>query len=186
MRNVTRQEIDRVLTYPALIEALSEAFAGAGESPARHHHEIGHGGETHATHLLMPAWTEQVPGRGGFLGTKIVNIFPTNRELGLPSVLGVYVLQSGETGAPLAVMDGTRLTHWRTAAASGLAARFLARPDAHRLLIVGAGALAPCLLRSSSQRQADHACDLVEPPSGRCRSLGREPRPEGHYAASGG
>jgi ornithine cyclodeaminase len=42
------------------------------------------------------------------------------------------------------------LTHWRTAAASALAARFLARDDARRLLIVGSGALAPFLLRAHS------------------------------------
>lgn len=167
MRNVTRQDVDRILTFPALIEALHEAFAGGGESPARHHHEIGTGPTNHATHLLMPAWTTGVPGRGGFLGTKIVNIFPDNRSLGLPSVFGVYVLQSGETGAPLAVIDGTRLTHWRTAAASGLAARFLARPDARRLLIVGAGALAPFLLRAHrSVRPIDHVTLWNHRPAG--------------------
>lgn len=147
MRNVSPEDIDRVLTFAALIDALQDAFAGPGESPPRHHHEIGSGLASHATHLLMPAWTSGVPGQG-FLGTKIVNIFPENRALGLPSVLGVYVLQSGKTGAPLAVIDGTRLTHWRTAAASGLAAGFLARPDSRRLLMVGAGALAPFLIRA--------------------------------------
>jgi ornithine cyclodeaminase/alanine dehydrogenase-like protein (mu-crystallin family) len=51
------------------------------------------------------------------------------------------------------VLDGTRLTQWRTAAASALAARYLARADASQLLIVGAGALAPYLLRAhASQR----------------------------------
>ena len=61
---------------------------------------------------------------------------------------GLYVLQSGRTGETLAAIDGTRLTHWRTAAASALAARHLARADAKRLLIVGAGALAPFLARA--------------------------------------
>ncbi len=93
---------------------------------------------------------------GAYLGTKIVDVFPGNARLGLPAVMGVYVLQSGETGAPLAVIDGTRLTHRRTAAVSALAADLLARPDASRLLIVGAGALAPHLARA-------HAA--VRPPS---------------------
>ena len=105
----------------------------------------------------MPACTADAPGSGAFLGTKIVNVFPGNAAHGLPAVLGVYVLQSGETGAPLAVMDGTRLTHWRTAAASALAARFLARADASRLLMVGAGALAPFLVRAhASVRKLRH------------------------------
>jgi ornithine cyclodeaminase len=58
------------------------------------------------------------------------------------------MLLSGETGEPLAVMDGRVLTAWRTAAASALAARHLAREDAAHLVMVGAGALAPHLVRA--------------------------------------
>ena len=59
----------------------------------------------------------------------------------------------GATGAPLAALDGARLTLWRTAAASALAARFLAREDCARMVMVGAGALAPFLIRAHlSQR----------------------------------
>ena len=59
----------------------------------------------------------------------------------------------GATGEPLAALDGTRLTLWRTAAASALAARHLAREDASRMVMVGAGALAPFLIRAHlSQR----------------------------------
>jgi ornithine cyclodeaminase/alanine dehydrogenase-like protein (mu-crystallin family) len=105
-------------------------------------------GAATATHLLMPAWTTTETPGGAWLGTKIVNVFPDNGRRGLPAVLGLYVLQSGETGEALAAMDGARLTHWRTAAASALAARFLARGDARRLLMVGSGALAPFLVRA--------------------------------------
>lgn len=152
MRVVTAAEIDALLTFPALVDALHEAFAGDIVTPARQHHEIGHG-EGHATLLLMPAWSGGAPGKGAFLGTKIVNVFPGNGAIGLPSVLGTYILMSGETGAPLAALDGTRLTYWRTAAASALAGRFLARADAANLTLVGAGALAPFLARAhASQR----------------------------------
>src|SRR5262249_56162734 len=54
----------------------------------------------------------------------------------------------GETGEPLAMLDGRALTAWRTAAASALAARYLARADASHLLMVGAGALARHLVRA--------------------------------------
>ncbi|MGL5138103.1 MAG: ornithine cyclodeaminase family protein [Beijerinckiaceae bacterium] len=146
MRVVSAAEIDRVLTFPALIEALSEAFRGDITAPVRHHHAIDRAPGATATHLIMPAWTN---GRApNFLGTKIVNVFPDNGNLGQPSIAGVYVLMSGDTGEPLAVMDGARLTAWRTAAASALAARFLARTDASRMVMVGAGALAPCLIRA--------------------------------------
>jgi ornithine cyclodeaminase len=63
-------------------------------------------------------------------------------------VFGIYLLMSAESGETVAVMDATRLTAWRTAGASALASRFLSRPDASRLLVVGAGALAPFLVRA--------------------------------------
>jgi ornithine cyclodeaminase len=79
---------------------------------------------------------------------KAVTVFPDNAALGKPAVLGTYLLLSAQTGETLAVMDATRLTAWRTAAASALASRHLSRPDAARLLMVGAGALAPFLVRA--------------------------------------
>jgi len=148
MRWVSAAEIDEALDFPALIDALAQAFSGGFTAPKRHHHAIERAGAATATHLLMPAWTTQDAQGGAWLGTKIVNVFPDNGRRGLPAVLGLYILQSGSTGEPLAAMDGARLTHWRTAAASALAARFLARGDARRLLMVGAGALAPFLVRA--------------------------------------
>ena len=126
MRVVTAAEIDRVLTYPALVEALGEAFRGDITVPVRHHHTIPQAG-TDATLLLMPAWNTAGE---RFLGCKIVTVFPDNATRGRPSVHGTYLLLSGETGEPLAMMDGRTLTAWRTAAASALAARYLAREDA--------------------------------------------------------
>ena len=144
MKLISAADIDRILDYPALVEALHRAFAGEYVVPVRHHHEI----SDSATHLIMPAWTGGAPAPGAYLGTKLVNVFRANAQLGLPSIAGTYVLQSGETGVPLCMMDGTRLTAHRTAAVSALAAGFLARQDAHHLLMIGAGALAPCLIRA--------------------------------------
>jgi ornithine cyclodeaminase len=93
----------------------------------------------------MPAWTNAGE---RFIGHKLVNVFPENPKAGKPSVLGSYVLMSGDTGEPLALIDGAALTLWRTAAASALAARCLARDDASHLLMIGAGALAPHLVRA--------------------------------------
>jgi ornithine cyclodeaminase len=100
----------------------------------------------------MPAWTGPATA-DGYLGVKVVSVFPDNGVKNLPSVLGAYLLMDGATGEPRAVLDGTRLTVWRTAAASALAARFLARPDAARMAMVGSGSLAPFLIRAHmSQR----------------------------------
>jgi ornithine cyclodeaminase len=154
MRFFSAQDIDAALDFPSVVEALSEAMRGGFIAPTRHHHEIERAGEPAATHLLMPAWTESASRAGLYLGVKIVNVFPGNSTRGLPAVSGLYVLQSGRTGETLATLDGTRLTLWRTAAASALAARHLARHDAERLLIVGAGALAPYLARAHTSERA--------------------------------
>jgi ornithine cyclodeaminase len=115
--------------------------------PLRHHHPIARPG-AEAMVLLMPAWTGGEGSGQSFLGCKIVTVFPDNAKLERPSIYGSYMLMSGETGEPLAVMDGTTLTAWRTACASALAASYLAREDAAHLVMIGAGALAPHLVRA--------------------------------------
>jgi alanine dehydrogenase len=127
--------------WPALVEALREAFRAGCVLPPRHHHGFEVPGEREATLLLMPAWRE-----GATLGVKIVNIVPGNDARGLPAVSGVYLLFSATTGQPLALIDGAELTARRTAAASALAADFLARPDSRRMVMVGTGRLAPELV----------------------------------------
>ncbi len=144
MRVIDAAAIDGALTFPVLIDALEAAFHGGVIAPTRHHHRIARP-DADATLLLMPAWTESAEA-GGCLGVKIVTVFPGNAARSLPSIAGIYVLSDGATGAPLAVLDGARLTLWRTAAASALASRAMARPDASRMLMVGAGALAGFLV----------------------------------------
>ena len=141
MRVVDAAAIDRVLAYPDLIAALAQAFRAGVSAPPRHHHTIPRP-DGDATLLLMPAWHDH----GGHAGVKVVSVFPGNTARAKASVLGSYLLLSGETGEPLAVLDGRVLTLWRTAAASALAATYLARRDARRLVMVGAGALAPRLI----------------------------------------
>jgi alanine dehydrogenase len=145
MRVVTADEINRALTYPALIEALREAFRADIETPLRHTHMIAQPGGSEAKVLLMPAWTNSGE---RLVGCKIVSVYPDNLKIGKPSVYGSYMLMSGDTGEPLAVMDGTVLTAWRTACASALAASYLAREDASHLLMIGAGALSSHLIRA--------------------------------------
>jgi ornithine cyclodeaminase len=144
LRIVAAEEVGQILTYPALIEALAEGFRADITVPVRHHHTIPQPGAD-ATLLLMPAWG----GSGeSFLGCKVVTVFPDNGKVNKPAVYGQYLLLSGETGEPLALIEGRTLTAWRTACASALAARHLAREDASHLMIVGAGVLAPHLVRA--------------------------------------
>ncbi|NML15966.1 ornithine cyclodeaminase family protein [Azohydromonas caseinilytica] len=130
------------LPFERLIPALSALFADpACQVPARHVHEIAApDGGPPLTSLLMPAW---LPGR--CYGVKIVNIAPGNAARGLPGLHGAYLLFDAVTGVPLALMDGDEITSRRTAAASALAATYLARPDARWLLVLGTGRVASLL-----------------------------------------
>lgn len=73
------------------------------------------------------------------LGTKVVSVFRGNPRRGLPTITSTYLLSDYETGAPLAIMDGTYLTGARTAAGSAVATRHLARSDASSLGVFGTG-----------------------------------------------
>lgn len=177
MRVVDAAEIDRILDFAGLIEALDAAFRGDIVTPVRHHHEIATAGAA-ATLLLMPAWSGPGAGRP-VLGTKVVTVFPDNASRALPSVMGSYLLMDGASGAPLAVLDGARLTLWRTAAASALAARHLARPDARRMLMVGAGALAPFLIRAHAGQRPLEDVALWNHRPGRAEALAASLRAAG-------
>jgi alanine dehydrogenase len=126
-----------------LIDALQRAFQENYQVPDRQHYAVGGPLNPKDTLLIMPAWRA-----GGCLGVKLVTVFPGNVRQGESAVHAAYALFNGATGLPLAVLDGTELTRRRTAAASALAARYLARPDATRLLMVGTGGLAPHVIES--------------------------------------
>jgi alanine dehydrogenase len=143
MRIVGPSEVHAALDFPSLVETLRQMFRSGCEVPVRHHHNVAVPDAADATLLLMPAWQ---PGR--HVGVKVVTVFPSNAARSLPSVMGIYVLLDGRTGEPRALIDGPALTLRRTAAASALAAAYLARPDCERLLVVGTGALAPHLVEA--------------------------------------
>lgn len=151
MRMIDAATVDRSLTFVGLVETLRVAFRDGAVQPVRHHHTIDRPDGAASTLLLMPAWTDferAGTSDGGFVGVKIVTVSPDNNAIGKPAVMGLYLLLDGRTGEPLALIDGQRLTQWRTACASALAASWLAPEDASSLLIVGAGALSPFLARA--------------------------------------
>jgi ornithine cyclodeaminase len=120
----------RLLPMESAIDALHAAFA-ADElpvAPLRSNLETASG-----TLLLMPSHGAQG------VGVKLVTLTGSNPARGLPFIHAAYVLFDAETQAPAALLDGAALTALRTAAVSGLATRFLARDDARRLVLFGAG-----------------------------------------------
>jgi ornithine cyclodeaminase len=143
MHVISAEQVHALLDYPSLVEALRELFRrGVDEARSIHLTEkLADGREN--VWLLLPAWQH-----GRNQGVKLVSVFPGNEAKGLVSVVGVYVLFDGANGYPLAVIDGAALTLWKTAANSALAATYLARRDAGKLLVLGAGQLAPHLARA--------------------------------------
>ena len=85
--------------------------------------------------FVMPAASKSL----GCYGAKLISLTPSNAAKGLPAIRGSYLLFESDTGAAVALIDASSLTAIRTAAASSLAARLLARPDAATCGIFGTG-----------------------------------------------
>jgi alanine dehydrogenase len=93
--------------------------------------------------LIQAGWMA-----GQAFGVKIANVFYQNHKRGLPTVLGGYLLFDGNTGAPAAFVDGLAETFVKTAANSAAASQLLSNPDSEVLLMIGAGQLAPFLIKA--------------------------------------
>lgn len=152
MRMIGPEELRRTLPWPALEDALAAMFRDGCAAPLRHRHPLPQDGAPEGMLLLMPAW--ELPGKPGrrHSGVKIVHVLPGNGARGLPAVQASYLLSDAETGQALALLDGGELTDRRTAAASTLAGRFLARPDSRRLLVLGSGKVAAALAEAWAAR----------------------------------
>jgi ornithine cyclodeaminase/alanine dehydrogenase-like protein (mu-crystallin family) len=139
LRFVGADEIRDVLTFPALIAALEAAHR-------RPKMEVQDGilGNEKAQYFVRHAVDS-----GRYMASKLITSFPANLDRNaLPAVQAVCVVFDGTNGRPLAVMDGTELTYWRTAADSALGAKLLASPEPATLLVVGAGEMSTRLIRA--------------------------------------
>jgi alanine dehydrogenase len=133
--------VDETLDTPSVVEAVEDAFAayhaGDAQMPPKSYIDLP---EYNGDFRSMPAY---VGGEDDGAAVKWVNSHPDNPDKhGLPSVMGVVVYSDPETAFPLAVIDGTTLTRYRTGAAAGVATRYLAREDASTFGVIGAGAQA--------------------------------------------
>lgn len=131
---LTAQEVQRLLDPDALVNALAESFkalsAGQVDAPRRITVSV----PTPGALFAMPAYQQDRE-----ITVKLVSLFPDNTRLGLPTHQALICLFDPASGSPLALMDGTTITALRTAGASALATKLLARPEARVLAIVGAG-----------------------------------------------
>ena len=144
MRFFTDADIGAALPWAPLIESIEQILIEPDAvAPARSYHTVPDGNGNDAAFLLKPGWVA-----GEIIGVKAVTVFPDNGAQDLPMVQAGVLLFDGTTGSLVGACEANTLTTRRTAAASAVAAKRLARPDARRLLVVGSGALAPMAVQA--------------------------------------
>jgi alanine dehydrogenase len=134
LRVLSASDIDRAIDMRGAIEVMSAAFMQLAAGRANVPQRLGLTTNTGLV-LAMPGF---LPDERA-LAIKIVTVFPDNSRLELPSIFGLVVVLDALTGAPLALMEGGRVTAVRTGATSGLATNLMARQDARTVALFGAG-----------------------------------------------
>lgn len=148
MRVIEAQEVEGALEFPALVAALRTAFARPAGTPRRTVYQLAENDPFHDAFAVLPAWTEDV------IGLKAFTYLPSNVPKGMQVLHSKILLFDRHTGAPTALVDGTTVTYWRTAAVAALAADLLARRDARHLLFCGTGNLAPYMILAHASVRA--------------------------------
>ena len=127
-----RNAIKGLLLMADVINVVEEAFRMCGE---------GRGRMPAKTYLSLEDgdFREMPAALPGCAGVKWVNVRPRNPSFRLPSIMAILIYSDPETGYPLAIMDATEITAYRTGAAAAIASKYLARRNSHTLGIIGAG-----------------------------------------------
>ncbi|MGQ9780637.1 MAG: alanine dehydrogenase [Nitrososphaeria archaeon] len=164
---LTWREIDELLDMGEVIRSVEVVFGEKGAGKVQMPPKIYLNFNRYSGDLrAMPAYLEAAD----VAGVKIVNFHLRNRESGLPSVMAVIELVDPKNGRPLAILDGTKITSYRTGAASAVATKYLARGDSKVLGIVGAGTQSMAQVEAISKvanLEEVHIYDLSEQSSKR-------------------
>lgn len=139
-----RAEIERLLTPQACLEAVGHAFRLLGEGKAPPPAVLAMHAERGTFHVKAGMLTTDRP----YFAAKLNANFPGNPREGLPTIQGAVILSDAANGTPLAIMDSGSITALRTAAASALATKHLARKGWRTLAICGCGGQADAHLRA--------------------------------------
>ncbi|WDE07329.1 ornithine cyclodeaminase family protein [Thalassomonas viridans] len=153
MKIISAEQVEQQLNFDELIDLLKLGFSRPFSMPQRQSYSLtankatqehpAPAGSSRDGFTLLPAWNEEV------IAAKAFTYFPDNeKNHKLPSLFSKILLFSRHTGEPLALVDGTSITYWRTAAVSALASRFLSRENSTHLLLFGTGHLARYLLHA--------------------------------------
>ena len=136
MKVIVDQHVGDCLDYRTLIEALRSGFARQSSHPIHMRAETGVDADSKVL-LVKAAWDQDVT------VVKAQTLNRSNKQSGLPYIQGLIAIFDKASGTPLAIVDAKEITNRRTAAASALAADFLAVPNAEVMTLIGTGALAP-------------------------------------------
>ena len=159
---LSQEAVRDLLNMPEVIKVVEQAFRdwaqGKGSMPAKAYLLLEQG-----DFRAMPAALPEAA------GVKWVNVHPQNPSRGLPTVMAIMIYNDPQTGYPLAVMDATDITAYRTGATAAIASKYLARPDSHTLGIIGAGRQAYTQIEAHVQlfdlkliRVYDYSSDAVQ------------------------
>ena len=136
VRVISGREVRELLTYPECVRVVEQAMkaVGAGKvlMPLRQFMPL-------PTGKGLLAWMPGYLGEPPCFGIKLISLYPGNPAVGISSHVGLYALYESEHGRPLAILEASALTAVRTAAASVVATRALARADSRTLAIIGTG-----------------------------------------------
>lgn len=137
MLALSRSDLRTLVSMPQCIELVKQAFVELIEDraivPLRLGVEVTPAKDVT---LLMPAYLPQL----NALGFKMVSVFQTNQQRGVPATNAMVCMCNAETGVPVAILNGAYLTQLRTGAISGAAAEYMSRPDSTNLVVIGGGA----------------------------------------------
>jgi 1-pyrroline-2-carboxylate reductase [NAD(P)H] len=143
MKVITADQVHSALSYPALIDALGETYAGDFKMPPRQVFLLDDDEANHDAFAVLPSWGSE------FIGVKAFTYFPT-AQAPYKSLYSQILLFDRAHGEPLALVDGTTVTFWRTAGISGLATRLLSRENSETLLVLGTGNLSSYIIRANA------------------------------------
>ena len=144
MKIISADQVHQHLNFDELIPLLKNSFSRPFSMPQRQVHSlVPEQSDNHDAFALLPSWNEDV------IGNKMFTYFPDNAaKHDLPGLFSKIMLFKRQTGEPLALVDGTSVTYWRTAAISALASQLLSRENSQHLMLFGTGNLAKYLVKA--------------------------------------
>lgn len=144
MKIISAEEVHAALSYPNLVDALQDAYSNEFSMPPRSVFLLDDNEDNHDAFAVLPSWN------GNLVGVKAFTYFPDNPRPQYQSLYSKIMLFDRKHGEPLALVDGTSVTFWRTAGISGLASRLLSRENSETLLVLGTGNLSTYIIRAQA------------------------------------